>query len=190
MKTLNWSLLWSTQSNLCHSEVFNTGGLFHFQGEAIPFVLSLITTPQRLAAPSPSSGGYFLWISDEGTLNPSALVARRINAPLSRFILITPRNAKESWGCAIEAAQSGLFSWVLFRPSQPCQPSTAVVQTRPFHSLGDLADRLRPYSINKRDLILLGSANALDSIGTSRRRAIWDIQDLPISFGFVNTPLR
>lgn len=67
---------------------------------------------------------------------------------------------------------------------------TAVVQTRPFHSLGDLADRLRPYSINKRDLILLGSANALDSIGTSRRRAIWDIQALPISFGFVNTPLR
>ncbi|MBI3296225.1 MAG: hypothetical protein HYZ71_15985 [Deltaproteobacteria bacterium] len=122
MKTLKWS----TQSDLCQSVLSKSGGLFHFQGEAIPFALSLVTTPQRGASPSPSStsGGHFLWISDEGFLNPAALVARRVELPLSRLIIITPPNAKESWSCAIEAAQSGLFSYILFRPSQTCQGST------------------------------------------------------------------
>ncbi|MBI3296223.1 MAG: error-prone DNA polymerase [Deltaproteobacteria bacterium] len=56
----------------------------------------------------------------------------------------------------------------------------AVMKARPFVSLDDLATRLRPSGVNKRDLILLGSANALDSIGTSRRQALWEIQSLPI----------
>ncbi len=124
MKTVKWSTP-SDSGDSGYSTIFKAGGLFHFQGGAILFALSCITTTRQGTAPPYPPSNHSLWISDEGCLNPAVLVARRIDLPLPQLILLTPPNAQECWRVAIEAAQSGLFTWILFRPSRIPDVSTS-----------------------------------------------------------------
>lgn len=114
MKTLKWDT--RLKQSFGVAEIFKKGGLFHFQGEVTACALSCITS--HVLASSPCPHPYTLWISDEGYLNPSSLVARRIDLPLEQFILIKCAQAREAWQIAIEAAATGLFRWILLRPSQ------------------------------------------------------------------------
>ncbi len=56
----------------------------------------------------------------------------------------------------------------------------SLIPQQPFASLDDLVSRLRSKGIGKRDLLLLAGADALGSIGLTRRQALWEIQSLPI----------
>jgi hypothetical protein len=60
-----------------------------------------------------------LWAADEGILYPEALWAQwRI--PLSQVLLARLPSPDEVWRVSLEAVQSGIFQWVVIRPSRSC----------------------------------------------------------------------
>lgn len=66
--------------------------------------------------------GYCLWISDEAMLYPPALLCRS-SIPLSRWCFVRVEAPKEAWRVGLEATYTGLFQWILVRPSQTCSPA-------------------------------------------------------------------
>jgi hypothetical protein len=64
---------------------------------------------------------YFIFISDEGTVYPPALNA--LGIPLSKVLTVKTQNSDEVWKTALEALQTGLFSFVFLRPSKICSTS-------------------------------------------------------------------
>jgi len=89
-------------------------------GSRTQFAISCLNASIQADPPSPTSadGGHFIFISDEGSLYPPALLEGKI--PLYRILLVKTKEAIETWRAAIEAVQTGLFSWVLLRPSRGC----------------------------------------------------------------------
>jgi len=61
---------------------------------------------------------YFIFISDEGTIYPPAL--KVLGIPLSRVLTVKTETSDEVWKTALEAIQTGLFSFVFLRPSKTC----------------------------------------------------------------------
>lgn len=92
----------------------------HPGGSRTHFAVSCLNAFIQADPPSPTSAenGYFVFISDEGSLYPPALLERKV--PLQRVLLIKTKQAIETWTAAIEAVQTGLFSWIFLRPSQAC----------------------------------------------------------------------
>lgn len=72
-------------------------------------------------APHVNALPYSVFISDEGFLSPEGLSQFRL--PLQNFILVKPPSPREVWRVALESIQTGLFSWILLRPSAPCIPN-------------------------------------------------------------------
>ncbi|MBI4404232.1 MAG: hypothetical protein HY537_08730 [Deltaproteobacteria bacterium] len=76
---------------------------------ATAYALALLSqNPQALA----------LWISDEGLLYPALLPLW--NIPLQSIVLIQAKSHSDVWKTGLEAVRSGLFDFVLLRPSRPC----------------------------------------------------------------------
>lgn len=92
----------------------------HQGGSRTQFAISCLDAAIQVEPPSPTLGetGYFAFISDEGSLYPPALLEKKI--PLHRMLFVKTKEALEVWRAAVEAVQTGLFSWVFLRPSRPC----------------------------------------------------------------------
>lgn len=92
----------------------------HPGGSRTQFALSCLNAFVQSDPPSPTSGtsGYYIFISEGGSLYPPALLEKKV--PLSRMLLVKTQEAKETWRAAIEAVQTGLFSWIFLKPSKGC----------------------------------------------------------------------
>ena len=92
------------------------------KGGSTQFAISCLEAFFRVDPPSPSSSGFFIWISDEVSLYPPALRCHS-SIPLSHWVLVKPKEAADTWRVALEAAHTGLFPWILLRPSRACSPA-------------------------------------------------------------------
>lgn len=72
----------------------------------------------------PGAPPFLLWIADEGFPYPP-LLARYWDLPLGRFLMVQPPSPAETWKAALEAVQTGIFGWVLVRPSRGGPPLAA-----------------------------------------------------------------
>jgi len=70
--------------------------------------------------PSQPQPAYGIFISDEGLFYPHPLA--QYPSLLSQLLIVKTKESKEVWQTALEAIQTGLFSWILLRPSQTCHP--------------------------------------------------------------------
>jgi len=62
---------------------------------------------------------YCFWASDEGVPYPEALWTQwRI--PLAQLVIAQVGSSEDVWQVALEAVQTGLFRWVVIRPSRIC----------------------------------------------------------------------
>jgi len=59
---------------------------------------------------------YGAWIGDQDRLNPET--ARAFDFDLEKLLLVYPPDAGEVWRVGLEAVQSGLFHWIVLRPSR------------------------------------------------------------------------
>jgi hypothetical protein len=91
-------------------------------GSRTQFAISCLDAFLQVDPPSPTSAenGYFVFISDEGSLYPPALAQKKI--PLFRMLLVKTQDALSTWQASLEAIQTGLFEWIFLRPSKPCSP--------------------------------------------------------------------
>lgn len=92
----------------------------HPGGSTTRFALSCLSSFLEKSEGDPSlSIPLSLWISDEGSLYPAGL---KEQGPvlLSRILLIQVNSPQEVWRVGLESVQTGLFDWVLLRPSRPC----------------------------------------------------------------------
>lgn len=103
-----------------------SGGLTQIPrgGSATREALTCLGTPQDVALadppyPHPPRSAYALWISDEGWLYTPSL-HHHWNLPLERLLLVRVREAMDVWRLALDAVPTGLFQWLILRPSKLC----------------------------------------------------------------------
>lgn len=65
-----------------------------------------------------------LWISEECELYPEALYYYW-EIPLSRVLLVRPPTSMEVWKTAVDAAQTGLFAWIIVKTETSCDTTRA-----------------------------------------------------------------
>lgn len=73
-----------------------------------------------LASVGKSEEEYAVFVADEGILYPTVLASGPL--PLSRWLLVKTDKPEDVWKVGLEAIQTGLFGWILLRPSRACHP--------------------------------------------------------------------
>ena len=87
-------------------------------GSRTHLAFECLTHSLQADPPAPSLASYALFISDEGSVYPPTLQAHHI--PFGQLLIIKAKDPDSVWKTSLEAMQTGLFSFVIMRPSRPC----------------------------------------------------------------------
>ena len=115
----------NTPNSILEMLLNGVGGLFHLFPPAEGAVryaltnLNVFIKRTAFSAPHLAPAPLCLWISDEGFLYPGVLRHSSV-IPVSNWLLVKTKNAKDVWLTADEASQTGLFPFIFIRPSANC----------------------------------------------------------------------